>query len=483
MRLLGLLFVLFVAPPPAAAEQVKTVVLFMPEDTTVPATAEFTRSFRAAMRDVSREPVLVNIEYLDMSWFESAGYKRALRDFYLVKYRERRPDVIVVSADATPLLLELQQELWPGVPLLCILNDDFLVEALPKRPHLYGYWADFDVTATARLAVRLLPGMKRAALILGSSPREKEAWPVVSGEVHAGAPELEIIPLRDISLEELRRRVRTLPPDTVVFLIGFMRDVTGQSLITRDVLRLLYADGAPPLFSVHQTMMGEGIVGGMLLDYVKFGQEVARRTRWVLDGESPASALPANLNSNRPVFDARELKRWNIPDSRLPPGGVVRFHEPGLWERYRWQVTALLAAGLLQAGLILVLLVERRRRMGAQRLNLAVLDSLPGAVAILDRHGTVLRSSPASSDPLGREGAPTGSLLPGRRFLDAFREMSSGEGAETRSVESLLAEVLSARAHEGGVEFRGLVPGTWFELRARRLERSEGGAAVSVVDV
>ena len=35
--------------------------------------------------------------------------------------------------------------------------------------------------------------------------------------------------------------------------------------------------------------------------------------------------------SRPPIFDWRELQRWGIPESRLPPGSVVRYRAPSLW--------------------------------------------------------------------------------------------------------------------------------------------------------
>ena len=50
------------------------------------------------------------------------------------------------------------------------------------------------------------------------------------------------------------------------------------------------------------------------------------------------------------MFDWNELKRWHVPESRLPYGSVVLFREPSLWERTKWLwVTALLIALLLSA--------------------------------------------------------------------------------------------------------------------------------------
>lgn len=104
MRAAAFLLLLLMSTPLAAAERVKTVLLVVPEDAVVPSIAAFTQSFQQTVMSERQEPVTVNIEYLDMAWFESAGYERALCDLYLVKYWEQRPDVIVVFADATPFL-------------------------------------------------------------------------------------------------------------------------------------------------------------------------------------------------------------------------------------------------------------------------------------------------------------------------------------------------------------------------------------------
>ena len=471
----ALLLLLLILIPRAALAEARSVLLFVPEDSTFPWIADFTRSFRQTLGSEWPEPVTVDVEYLDMAWFreDDGQYQRALLDFYFVKYRRRRPDAIVALVDATPLMVYLQQQLWPEVPCLSVFNDEVMVATLSQGPHLRGNWADLDISGTAQLAVRVLPDTQRIALVLGSSPREVNAISYVSQEIRAAAPGREVIELTGLTLEELRRRVHALPEHTVVLLVGFNQDTSGRAFVSGDVLQLLHTDGGPPLFSVHKTMLGRGLLGGILLDYQRLGQEMARRTSRLFTGELASSLPPGAIDVNAPAFDARELARWGIPESRLPPGSEVAFREPGFWERYRWQLTVIIGAGVLQGALIVVLLVERRRRMGAQRLNLAVLDSFPGAVAILDPNGTVLRASPPTGTP----------LAPGSSFLETFRAAAHAEHPEAEGAAAVLEDVLAARAREGMVDFQGSSPGTWFELRARHLELPEGGAVVSLVDV
>jgi C4-dicarboxylate-specific signal transduction histidine kinase len=70
----------------------------------------------------------------------------------------------------------------------------------------------------------------------------------------------------------------------------------------------------------------------------------------------------------RPIYDWRELRRWNISENMLPPGSEVRFRERTLWDMYRWQIILVATTLLLQATLITVLLFEHRRRRNAEAL-------------------------------------------------------------------------------------------------------------------
>jgi len=67
-----------------------------------------------------------------------------------------------------------------------------------------------------------------------------------------------------------------------------------------------------------------------------------------------------------PVYDWRQLQRWGIGESLLPPGSEVLFREPSAWEKYRWGIASICALILLQGGMISGLLRERQRRQLAE---------------------------------------------------------------------------------------------------------------------
>jgi hypothetical protein len=91
------------------------------------------------------------------------------------------------------------------------------------------------------------------------------------------------------------------------------------------------------------------------------GAEVALR---ILKGEKPSAIKTSDVVFVSPVYDWRELRHWNISESRLPPNSIVQFREPNVWELYIVGIAAILLA---QAAVIAGLVIERRRRRAAEQ--------------------------------------------------------------------------------------------------------------------
>jgi signal transduction histidine kinase len=112
--------------------------------------------------------------------------------------------------------------------------------------------------------------------------------------------------------------------------------------------------------------LGLGIVGGRLYQAEAQGAESARIAIRVLRGEPVSNFPPKIIPPRGPQYDWRELRRWNIREDRLPPGSVIAFRQPTVWERYRWIIIGALVIFALQAAMIAGLLLQRARRRRAE---------------------------------------------------------------------------------------------------------------------
>src|SRR5262249_48921271 len=173
---------------------------------------------------------------------------------------------------------------------------------------------------------------------------------------------------------------------------------------------------------LYQHQLGLGIVGGRLYQAELQGEESARIAIRLLRGEPIANFPPRIIGTQGPRYDGRELQRWDIGKDRLPPGSVVAFRGPTVWERYRWWIVGTLVVALVQALSILQLarnLARRRRaeralRESEERVNLAA-DSARAGLWSLDLDTGRLW---ASSQMLELLQIPSAQDLTAERFLE-----------------------------------------------------------------
>jgi signal transduction histidine kinase len=86
----------------------------------------------------------------------------------------------------------------------------------------------------------------------------------------------------------------------------------------------------------------------------------------ILNGEKAGDIKTPPTRYALPKFDWRQMQRWGISESLLPPGSEVLFREPSAWQKYRMEISAGAAVLLLQAGFIFWLILEHRRRQTAE---------------------------------------------------------------------------------------------------------------------
>jgi hypothetical protein len=113
------------------------------------------------------------------------------------------------------------------------------------------------------------------------------------------------------------------------------------------------------------------------------GKEVATLALRVLSGEKPTDIPIRVADTNRYMFDWRQLHRLNIDERRLPLGSILLFRQPTFWELYKWRVVAVISICVLQALLIVWLLItryKRRRAEEAKKSLAAIVESSDDAI-------------------------------------------------------------------------------------------------------
>jgi len=343
----------------------KSVLVLYAEARILHAVADVDEEIRATFRASSSPMVQIYAEYVDASWFPEAGYGERLSSFLRQKYTAIRLDLIIVAGGgAFRFMVRHHADLFPDVPALFVTVSPELYRSLAADsvPWLTGVWQAMDAGATLDTALQLQPDVRRVVIARGSSRADRANHAEIRQGLERHAGRVEIVDLPELPLEDLVRQVAALPRDTVLLVGSILRDGAGRNLVPAYAFTTLAAAASVPTYTVFETLVGRGAVGGRMISFRAQGRVVAEQALAVLRGESVAREPASGEATNRWVFDWRELRRWGLDERRLPPGSEVRHRAASGWALYGWYV--LTGAGLLvvETALIVALLVHRRRR-------------------------------------------------------------------------------------------------------------------------
>ena len=350
----------------AQATAPKRLVVIYWDNKEFPGNVRFEESFKAQLQLDRRQDLEYFPEYFDVSRFPDESHAVSFRNYLQAKYANRTVDVVVASADA-PLrfLLQYRTELFANSPIVFVAIDPPNSYELASGAGATGVQHQNAYRETIDLALRLHPGTKRVFVVSGS-PQQDRRYERITQQELAGFKKVEITYLTDLPLSELITRTSSLPPDSVILHVWHQSlNEQGKLLDSYEVLSRIAPQSSAPIYGFGTVLLGSGIVGGYLHGPEMNGANVADLVDRILSG-TPVREIPVVRSKKVPMFDWRELRRWSVLESSLPPDSVVRFKEFTFWELYKWRIVSVIALVILQSALIGVLLVERGRRRRAR---------------------------------------------------------------------------------------------------------------------
>jgi len=326
-----------------------------------PVTVTFDRQFEAVLKRQSGGTVERYAEYFESTRFPGESQARIMRDYLHQKYADRKIDVLLAWG-SVPLefLLKYRSDLFPDTPIVCYVGTLEAVKGYAETA-LTGVTNPDAYAKTLELALALHPDTTAAYVISGTPTRDKIIEREATPQLARFEGRVKITYLTDVPLDQLIATVKTLPKGAIVLYSRQSQEERGSVLEQTDFLDLISRSASVPVYSPWRSLVGYGTLGGDVDDPIAGAAKAAELVLRVARGER-AQNIAIEHVAKIPTFDARQLKRWGISESRLPPGSNVLFREPTLWSQYRYYIVATGIVLAAQTLLINTLLVQRARR-------------------------------------------------------------------------------------------------------------------------
>jgi signal transduction histidine kinase len=328
---------------------------------------EYAREIRTELERRSPWPLDITDHSPIAPRLREEGAETAYVEYLRALYARHRIDLIIsLGAPAAGFVRRHRRQLFPVTPMLLTAVEQRRVQHSDLTDNDTVVAVVHDYAAVFGNILQVLPDTKIVALVNGKSLLE-QFW---EGEIGRAAKAFEnrfaFRSYNEFSFEDILKDAAALPPRSAILWELMSVDAAGVVHEGNAALKRFHSVANAPIFSYQGAFFGPEIVGGPMHSVVDGSRRAAAVAIRILGGEKAGDIkIPASGFAN-PKYNWREMQRWGISESRLPPGSEIVFRDPTIWSQHRQVILAVLAALLLQTALIFWLIYEHRRRHAAE---------------------------------------------------------------------------------------------------------------------
>ena len=340
------------------------------------------------------------VEMLDTKRFPSPAHLHLLKNHLLTKYRNRPPDLVVaLDNPALDLLTKNGNDLFPEAPIVFAGINDYHPEMIAGRQKITGVIQRLDAAGAMEMALSMHPGARNALVIHDYSASGIAVRQETESALAPIADKLNITYVPDVSFDDLSRELRALARTDIVLLLTYVTDRTDRTFTREESTRLITSLSPAPVYGVHETNLGFGILGGILLEGREHGRQAGNLALRVLQGADPGQISPQESQS-RCILDFNAVQQFQVPERLWPKGAHVVNRPLSVWHRHRSVLIPALAAILVLVTLSLLLFVtvfRLRRTKAAIRKSeekyRVLFSMIPLGITVTDQAGKIIETN------------------------------------------------------------------------------------------
>ncbi len=339
------------------------------------------------------------VEYMDTKRIYNEEYIDHLRQIYELKYKKHHLDAIITTDDnALRFVVRYHKEIFHSAPVsFCGIND-YKKELIEANSNITGVVEVLDIKPTIDLALKLHPITQNIVVVVDSTPTGAgQLNDIVGVARHYKNINFEYLEGKNVTHDELVSKLKSLPSTSLVLLAVWLRDKEGEYLSPHEFGDAIASISSVPVYGIIDMYLGNGIVGGKLLNSQAHGRIAAKNALQIINGKKPSDIPVMSASVNPYMFDYQELMRWRLPLSDLPPGSIVINKPYSFYEEYRkliWGVFGSFAFLLAMVSLLIINIFRRKKAEESLRESKShlrtLIDTIPDLIWLKDTNGAYL---------------------------------------------------------------------------------------------
>jgi signal transduction histidine kinase len=312
-------------------------------------------------------PVSIVTEYLDISRTNNGDYGRSIVEMYNQKFNENGVDLIIaVGPGILPFLKMTGLKMLKNSPLILVdiftsqadsINNAYQINELPIYMKYNYFEKSFNTIC------ELFPDRRNVYCVNGDGMLDKYYMSILKDAQGSYRGKHKFNDITGISIDSTLGKIAQLPEESIVVIVSYNEDINSVPFTTPEVTNLITKVSKVPVFILGGDSFPKdgGTVGGYIINYINVGKEFGKAANQIIRGSDPKS-IEVNLPSfYQYIFDWRELKRWNLLNSKaIPDQSTFLYQDRSFISEYKWFISGIILFIALQT-LVIVYLIRAYR--------------------------------------------------------------------------------------------------------------------------
>ncbi len=381
--LLAILFHFSVASIFARTEKIpKKVLLLYSDNQFLPVNMIMEQTISKILKNSDIFSISLYSEYLEVNRFKSESIQKMTMELLKEKYSGYDLDLVMVMDDISwDFIAQYGDELFPGLPFVFCSITEGKLKAADLKSNVTGNFKSLDIKSNIEIILKVQPDVEEIVVITGTSKQDLFYKDAAKNALQEYTQKIKVTLLEDFSIDEVQKKLASLPARTAVFFVSFNMDGEGKAFIPLEVVLQLSKVSRAPIYGMYDTFIGKGILGGNLISYADISENASGIALQILSGKKP-SEIQAVTSKNKNYFDWNEMKRWGIKEADLPAGSIVINKNLSTWDLYKWQIITAIVFIISETLLIIFLLLQLSLKKAAElklnNLNVRLVNILEG---------------------------------------------------------------------------------------------------------
>jgi len=299
------------------------------------------------------------VEYMDWKNYPTNSNLQYLYNYYKFKFEDKKLDLVIATDDAAfTFALKNRKVLFSNAPIVFSgVNQEMISKIEGNYINFTGVIEEIDPTETIKMALKINPSVQNVYIVSDNSESGISTDKLVTDKIKALDMNLKTIHLNNLNFDKLLEVVSKLDNKSIIFFATYYSDAAGTIIDFNLASQEISKHTKIPLYHQYDFGLNKGALGGNMMSGRLSGNHAAGLAIRILNGETADNIQIVIPEITRKVFDYEQLKRFNIPYSKIPKDAEIINKPFSFYETYKALVLGVLIAFTIMVMFLITLLM------------------------------------------------------------------------------------------------------------------------------